>query len=117
MEGGKFYSKSLYYFLSKSMQNDLKELSISHSMSQRCRLQTSSYYVGTRCEWVCVEVFPNDLPSIPPEWEIDFSIDLLPNTNPISISPYRMAPSELKELKVQLKYLLDKGFIRPCISP
>ena len=64
-----------------------------------------------------LEVFPNDLSGIPPEREINFGIDLLPDTNPISISPYRMAPSELKELKVQLKYLLDKGFIRPSISP
>ena len=49
--------------------------------------------------------------------EIDFEIDLLPNTQPISIPPYRMAPAELKELKEQLKDLLDKGFIRPSISP
>ena len=45
------------------------------------------------------EVFPNDLLSIPPEWEIDFFIDLLHDTNPISIPPYRMGPTELKELK------------------
>ncbi|XP_019238505.1 PREDICTED: uncharacterized protein LOC109218581 [Nicotiana attenuata] len=59
------------------------------------------------------EVFPEDLPGVPPDREIDFGIDLLPGTKPISIPPYRMAPAELKELKVQLKDLLDKGFIRP----
>ncbi|WMV24573.1 hypothetical protein MTR67_017958 [Solanum verrucosum] len=48
--------------------------------------------------------------------EIDFGIDLLPDTQPISIPPYRIAPTELKELKEQLKDLLDKGFIRPSIS-
>lgn len=63
------------------------------------------------------EVFPNDLPGIPHEREIDFGIYLLPKTNPISIPPYRMAPAELKELKAQLKDLLDKGYIRPSISP
>nr|XP_009771985.1 PREDICTED: uncharacterized protein LOC104222450 [Nicotiana sylvestris] len=63
------------------------------------------------------EVFPEDLPRIPPDREIDFGIDLLPSTKSISIPPYRMAPTELKELKVQLKDLLDKGFIRPSISP
>ncbi|KAH0743176.1 hypothetical protein KY290_031169 [Solanum tuberosum] len=63
------------------------------------------------------EVFPDDLPGIPPEWEIDFGIDLLPDTQPISIPPYRMALAELKELKAQLKDLLDKGFIQPSISP
>ncbi|XP_027767790.1 uncharacterized protein LOC114074070 [Solanum pennellii] len=63
------------------------------------------------------EVFPNDLHGIPVEWEIDFCIDLLPKTNPISIPPYRMPSAELKELKAKLKDLLDKGFIRPRISP
>ncbi|WMV43384.1 hypothetical protein MTR67_036769 [Solanum verrucosum] len=63
------------------------------------------------------EVFPEDLPGVPPEREINFGIDLLPDTQPISIPPYRMAPAELKELKEQLKDLLDKGFIRPSISP
>ncbi|XP_059288811.1 uncharacterized protein LOC132042223 [Lycium ferocissimum] len=62
------------------------------------------------------EVFPDDLPGVPPDREIDFGIDLLPDTKPISIPSYRMAPAELKELKVQLKDLLDKGFIRPIYS-
>ena len=63
------------------------------------------------------EFFPNDLPIIPPEQEIVFSIDLLPDKNLISIPPYRMSPAELKEWKAQIKYLLYKGFIRPSISP
>ncbi|XP_070041464.1 uncharacterized protein [Nicotiana tomentosiformis] len=58
-------------------------------------------------------VFPDELPGIPPEREIDFAIDLLPDAQPISIPPYRMAPAELRELKEQLKDLIDKGFIRP----
>ncbi|XP_070045775.1 uncharacterized protein [Nicotiana tomentosiformis] len=58
-------------------------------------------------------VFPDELLGIPPEREIDFVIDLLPDAQPISILPYRMAPEELRELKEQLKDLLDKGFIRP----
>ena len=63
------------------------------------------------------DVFPKDLPGISPKREIDFDIDLLSDTQPISIPPYRMALAELKELKDQLKDLLDKGFIRPSISP
>ncbi|XP_069151890.1 uncharacterized protein [Solanum lycopersicum] len=62
-------------------------------------------------------VCPNDLPGTPREQEIDFGIDLLPDTNIISIPPYWMALAELKKLKAQLKDLLDKGFIRPSISP
>ncbi|XP_070017185.1 uncharacterized protein [Nicotiana sylvestris] len=63
------------------------------------------------------DVFPDELPGLPPEREIDFAIDMLPDTQPISIPPYRMAPAELKELKAQLKDLLNKGFIRPSTSP
>ncbi|WMV30435.1 hypothetical protein MTR67_023820, partial [Solanum verrucosum] len=63
------------------------------------------------------EVFPTDLPSMPPDRDIDFCIDLEPGTRPISIPPYRMAPVELRELKAQIQELLDKGFIRPSASP
>ncbi|PHT90654.1 hypothetical protein T459_05767 [Capsicum annuum] len=62
-------------------------------------------------------VVTNDLPGIPPDREIDFGINVLPDTHPISILPYRMAPAELKELKEQLADLLDKGFIRPSVCP
>ncbi|KAH0710891.1 hypothetical protein KY284_012318 [Solanum tuberosum] len=64
-----------------------------------------------------LDVFPEDLPGVPPEKDIDLGIDLLPDTQPISIPPYRMAPAELKELKEQLNDLLEKGFIRPSHSP
>ncbi|KAH0636415.1 hypothetical protein KY290_036860 [Solanum tuberosum] len=63
------------------------------------------------------EVFPDNLPRVPPEIELDFGIDILRDTHHISIPPYRMAPVELKELKEQLKDLLDKCFIRPSVSP
>ncbi|KAH0765074.1 hypothetical protein KY285_000945 [Solanum tuberosum] len=62
-------------------------------------------------------VFPEDLPGFPPEREVEFGIDLIPDTQPISIPPYKMAPAELRELKEQLKDLLEKGFIRPSMSP
>ncbi|TYK08869.1 gag protease polyprotein [Cucumis melo var. makuwa] len=63
------------------------------------------------------DVFPDELLGLPPPREIDFAIELEPGTAPISRAPYRMAPAELKELKVQLQELLDKGFIRPSVSP
>ncbi|KAH0709413.1 hypothetical protein KY284_010840 [Solanum tuberosum] len=63
------------------------------------------------------KVFPNDIHGVSPEREIDFGLDILLDTHPISILPYRMAPAELKELKKQLKDLLEKGFIRPSVSP
>ena len=61
-------------------------------------------------------VFLEDLPGLPLIRAVEFSIKLVPGTLPISISPYRMAPAKLKELKVYLEELLHKGFIRPSAS-
>ena len=63
------------------------------------------------------DVFPDDIVGLPPEREVEFTIDLIPRTEPISIPSYRMAPTELRELKAQLEELLSKGFIRPSIFP
>ena len=57
------------------------------------------------------DVFPEELPGIPIEREGDLSIEIVPGTTPVSRVPYRMAPAELKELKVQRQELLDKGFV------
>lgn len=62
------------------------------------------------------DVFPDDLPSLPLKREIEFTIELIPSTNPIYQTPYRMAPVELRELKTQLQELVDLGFIRPSVS-
>ena len=64
-----------------------------------------------------VREFPDDITGLPPNREVEFTIDLIPGTEPISIPPYRMAPVELRELKAQLEELLSKGFIRSNISP
>ncbi|KAL9252431.1 Transposon Ty3-G Gag-Pol polyprotein-like protein, partial [Drosera capensis] len=58
-----------------------------------------------------------ELPGLPPTRELDFSIELVPGAAPISKASYRMAPAELKELKTQLEELLEKGYIRPSVSP
>jgi len=63
------------------------------------------------------DAFVTDIPGMPPDRDIDFGIDLLPGTQPISFPPYRMAPPELKPVKKQLKKFLDKGFIRHSVSP
>ena len=63
------------------------------------------------------EVFPEDVSDFPPEREVEFSIDLVPGTSPVSMAPYRMFASELKELKSHLEDLLEKRFIRPSVSP
>ena len=61
--------------------------------------------------------FPDELPGMPPDRDIEFAIELQRGTTPISKRPYRMPPVELLELKKQLQELLDKGFIRPSTSP
>ncbi|KAI3725205.1 hypothetical protein L1987_64983 [Smallanthus sonchifolius] len=63
------------------------------------------------------EVFPEELPGIPPDREIEFRIDLVPDAQPVAKAPYRLAPVEMKELMAQLDELLEKGFIQPSISP
>jgi hypothetical protein len=63
------------------------------------------------------DVFPDDLPGLPPNRDVEFKIELILGTAPISKRPYRMPPNELAELKTQLGELLQKGLIRPSSSP
>ncbi|KAJ9536718.1 hypothetical protein OSB04_un000103 [Centaurea solstitialis] len=63
------------------------------------------------------EVFPEELPGLPPPRQVEFHIDLVPGAGPVAKSLYRLAPSEMQELSSQLQELLDKGFIRPSSSP
>ncbi|GJS48449.1 putative reverse transcriptase domain-containing protein [Tanacetum coccineum] len=63
------------------------------------------------------KVFPEDLPGLPPARLVEFQIDLIPGAAPVARAPYRLAPSEMKELSEQLQALFDKGFIRPSSSP
>nr|GEW71663.1 putative reverse transcriptase domain-containing protein [Tanacetum cinerariifolium] len=63
------------------------------------------------------EVFPKDLPCLPPARAVEFQIDLIPGAAPLARAPYRLAPSEMKELSEQLQELSEKGFIRPSSSP
>ena len=77
---------------------------------------------GTRLEDIPIvkelpDVFPDDISGLPPDKAIEFDIELIPRTEPISIPPYRMALAELKELKAQLEELLSKGCIRLITSP
>ncbi|GJU25899.1 putative reverse transcriptase domain-containing protein [Tanacetum coccineum] len=64
-----------------------------------------------------LEVFPEDLPGLPPVRQVEFQIDLVPGAAPVARAPYRLAPSEMQELYAQLQELSNKGFIRPSSSP
>eukprot|EP00253_Pinus_taeda_P018413 PITA_18413 len=63
------------------------------------------------------DVFPEEIPGLPPRRNIDFTIELVPGAAPMSRAPYRMSVPELTELKMQLQELLDKNYIRPSVSP
>ena len=63
------------------------------------------------------DVFPEELPRMPPDKEIEFCIDLAPGVQPVSIPPYCMAPAELQELNIQFQDMLDKGFICSSTLP
>jgi hypothetical protein len=72
-------------------------------------------YIPVVCEFP--NVFHDDLPRLPPDRDVEFTIELEPGTAPISQCPYRMAPKELAEMKKQLEELRNKGFIHPSSSP
>nr|GFD36426.1 putative reverse transcriptase domain-containing protein [Tanacetum cinerariifolium] len=63
------------------------------------------------------EVFLDELPGLPPPRQVEFRIDLIPGVALMARAPYRLAPSEMKELSEQLRELSEKGFIRPSSSP
>ena len=106
--------------------NMISTMAVQRMLCKGCQAYLA-YVVETRKEGTMVDeisvvrefpdVFPDDIAGLPLEREMEFTIDLIPGTEPISIPPYRMAPTELRELKAQLEGLLSKGFIRPSISP
>ena len=79
------------------------------------KVKPSSLNSPTVCDYP--DVFPEEFPRLPPWREIEFAIDVVPGAASASITPYRMATVELKELKLQLQELLEKGFICPSVSP
>ena len=79
------------------------------------RGETRLRSTSSSCEYV--DFFPDELLELPPQRDVDFGIELHPGTSTISMTPHRMAPVELQELRVQLQGLLDKGFMKPSTSP
>jgi hypothetical protein len=83
--------------------------------SAHCTVTQNLEDISVACEFP--DVFPEDLPGMPPDRDVEFTIELQPATGPISRRPYKMTPKELAELKIQLKELMDKGYIHPSSSP
>ena len=115
----------------RGISRELSSSMISTMATQRMLLKVCQgyldYVVETRKEGTLVDEIPvvrefldvllDDIAGLPPDREVEFTIDLIPGTKPISNPPYRMPPAELRELKAQLEELLSKGFIQPSISP
>lgn len=86
-----------------------------YALTQGKRVGATIEETPVVCEYQ--DVFPDDLPGLPPKREVAFHIDLIPYATPILKPPYRLAPAEMAELKKNLDELLEKGFIRPSVSP
>ena len=100
LEARRLLHKGCEAYLAHAIDNSLFEVTVGN--------------VHVVCEFP--DVFPEDLLGLPPDRELEFEIELLLGSTPVSIPPYRMAPTKLKELKSQLQDLVDKGFIRSSVS-
>ena len=117
----------VFYGLRKTLTNSIMTAMKANKMLRKSYQGYLAYAIelrdsGSRLEDIPVvrefsDIFPEDLPGIPLDREIDFQIELGSRTEPISKAPYSMAPLELKELKVQMEELMSKGFVRPSTSP
>jgi len=122
------FSKSVY-FSSAEEESEVEFLSTKQlkqlardeilMFSLMASLSVENQAVIDKLQVVCEfpEVFPDEIPDVQPEREVEFSIDLVPGRKPVSMAPYRMSAFELAELKKQLEDLLDKKFVRPSVSP
>ena len=99
--------------LRKLMQEEVQMFSLMATLSVETQAVIEELQVV--CEFP--EVFPDEIPDVPPEREVEFAIDLVPGTRPVSMAPYKMFASELSKLKKQLEELLEKKFVRPSVSP
>jgi len=122
------FSKSVYFSSAKEESEveflstkQLKQLEHDEILmfSLMASLSVENQAVIVKLQVVCEfpEVFLDEISDVPLEREVEFSIDLVPGTKPVSMAPYRMSASELAELKKQLEDLLDKKFVRPSVSP
>ena len=95
------------------MKDEAKAFAMFASLS--VERQTTIKRLPVVCEFP--EVFPDDMSELPPKKDVEFTIDLVLGTTPVSMAPYRKSASELGKLKNQLEDLLEKRFIRPSVSP
>jgi len=108
--------EGMHVILAQQFEREIQE-GAKYFMLLTCSIVTDKVQEEMFVVQEFMDVFPDEIPGLPPKREIEFAIDLIPGASPVSISPYRMAPTELAELKKQLEDLLEKQFIRPSVSP
>lgn len=106
------------------MSNMVSAIKVEKMLGKRCKTYLE-FVMGSqdnliRVHYICTvkdfpNVFPDKLLGLPPDREMEIAIELYPGSSLVSITSYHMPPKELKELKVQLQELRDRGFIRPSI--
>ena len=107
------------------LEHEGLELSSAQRVINEVQAEATYFMIVAHAEKISVipvveeyaDVFPNEIPELPPSRDVDFTIDLILGVGPVSMAPYRMAPTELAELKKQIEDLLEKKFIRPSASP
>jgi len=109
-------SKDMMFISANQVVTYLKEDSQLYMILSSLEIETKVSMCDLPVVGEFPEVFPEDISGLPPEREIEFSIELVPGVGPISIAPYRMSLTELAEIKKQLEELLDKQFVRPSVS-
>lgn len=114
----KFIDNGELMFLSAKKVEELLE-NEAQMFAMFASLQVDSEVTSGDLHVVCEfpYVFQDDISDFPPECEVEFTIDLVPGTSPVSMAPYRMPTSDLGELMKQLKELLEKKFVQPSVSP
>ncbi|GJR97286.1 putative reverse transcriptase domain-containing protein [Tanacetum coccineum] len=113
----KYYGGSKPLWTSHKKKVNLQDVGIKGTRTEGCQSKRTKGHKNQLEVQDFPEVFPEDLPGLPPTRQVEFQIDLVPGAAPVARAPYRLAPSEMKELSEQLKELSDKGFIRPSSSP
>ncbi|XP_068483219.1 uncharacterized protein [Phaseolus vulgaris] len=106
-------SKKSYGMSAQQVWSELKEGSKCFVMLTQMEVKNEEEMSSIHVVKDFMDVFPEEIPGLPPKREVEFSIDLVPEAGPVSMAPYRMAPVELIELKKQVEDLLEKQFIRP----
>lgn len=108
--------EDLRFICTSQVEEFLKDEAQVFAMFASFKFETKAVMIDLSVVWEFPYVFPGDIIDLPTKREVKFSIDLVPNTNPMSMAPYMMSTSELGELRKQIEDVLENKFVRPSVS-